>query len=78
MAWRNDMGPGRATVGAAFTSDAGAHWGFTTLHDPSLAPRPMRASYSWDSVARFGPDGIGYVLYGGEPDYVCVASAARV
>jgi hypothetical protein len=90
VTWRNGELDAATSIEAAYTNDAGAHWAFTALHDPALPAMPFQYTYSWDSTARFGPEGTGYILYGGEqhrtdlpggavatPDYRMTLAATR-
>jgi hypothetical protein len=54
-------------IWAALTQDDGATWKVTQLFDPSVndTTPPGFVNHEFDSVARFGPDGTAYVLYGG-------------
>jgi len=66
VTWREGNFSDGPRIYAAVSQDGGATWRTTHLTDPSIPTLPGDDRYSFDSTARFGPDGSAYVLYGGE------------
>lgn len=68
VTWRQGEIGGEAHILTGYTTDGGATWRVTTLENRGHDPPGGESldSYGYDSIAAFGADGTGYVLYGGD------------
>lgn len=61
-----ERGGGNAKIWSSITTDGGATWRTTHMHDPAVLDPDGSEPYGFDSIADFTSDGRAVVFFGGE------------